>query len=982
MKKPNQIAADGAPTAGAGTAAYLRRALQSIEVQEHDEFPLGQDRPPDALTRRELLQLLGASMALAGASGCVEQPSDLLMPYVRNPLERPKQEMPEYATSMVLDGYAVGLVVKTSEGRPIKVEGNPEHPASLGASGAFEQASVLQLYDPNRARAVQHQRAPSSWDAFLRQLPKAENRPRLWFVLPPQSSPHLLALIERLQARYSEARFVFDSPVARPHAYQAAQSVFGRPLEPQYDFSRARVVLSLGSDFAGSGPMHLRWARQFAEQRRIASPRDPVNRLYVAETMPTPTGTLADHHLRVLPQQVAALATAVYQALVTGKEGWERQLEQVGLKGRVNWVRAAISDLKGHPGASLVIAGEQQPASIHALAFALNRALGNIGRTLHFTEPVLARATGGLELEDLVAAVEQQQVDGVVVLEGNPVYTAPVELGLRDWLSRVPYTAHLSLYYNETSQSCGWFVPAAHFLESWGDARAQDGTVSLIQPLIRPMYSGKTSSQLIAAFLGHRGVSDKLLLERYWLPRLSGPGGARQLWQRHLQRGFIEGSALPSAQLSWNDSFVEKLNAQMRESPQLDAGLTVVFEPSRVVHDGRFANNGWLLELPQPITTLTWGNALIVSPQTAESFGLEDEDRVELSVGGRRVEGAILTVPGHADNAVTLTLGFGRSGTESLARDVGFNAFALRTRAGSHVTSGARMKKLGGKVPLALAQRHFEQQGRGLALHAKLADYRNNPEALTSRHRGPVPSLLPVLNHSGQQWGMTIDTGICTGCSSCVVACQAENNIPIVGRRGVEQGRSMHWLRIDQYRHGDAADPSRVHQPMLCQHCEKAPCEYVCPVYATVHSPDGLNEMVYNRCVGTRFCSNNCPYKVRRFNWFEYASKDSRKLQYNPEVTVRARGVMEKCTYCVQRIRRAHLVSEQSGREEQIQTACQQACPTGAIQFGDVAVADNQAAQWRRQPRVYAVLHDLGTQPRTLYLAKLYNKNPELGEAS
>ncbi len=990
------------------------------------EFPPGNDMSPLAaflredavLDRRELLQLLGASIALASVSGCNEPPRGKILPYVEQPPEVTPGRLVEYASAMVLDGFATGLLVQSREGRPIKIEGNPEHPASLGATGVFEQAAVLSLYDPDRARSPLDRGLPQSWLTFIDAIARNEGQRGLRFLLPPQSSPLVAALIERIRQRHPDAGFTFYSPIDRRPVYEGARRLFGRPLEAQYDFRRASVVLSLAADFTSSMPNAVRWARDFAARRRPATPTDEIGRLYMVETSFSPTGSIADHRLAVRPGLVVHVAARVLAALAAQglrppdmPDALTRALGMIargtdgtaGVPGaggpdaapHTAWIAAVARDLARNPGQSLVLAGPHQPDEVHVIAHLINAVLGNFGRTVTLTESALVQPLGP-SLVDLVSDMRAGQVETLVMLETNPVYTAPEDLDFAGALRQVPRTVHLSLHHDETSAHCHWFLPAAHFLESWGDARAYDGTITLVQPLIRPLYAGRSTPEILAAFAGQLDTDGHTLLQSFWLPRLPAASSSLWQWEQSLQRGLLDGSqhaAVPPASLAmdWSEAALVLDSVGRAAAPASapaagsDAApriLELAFEPSPTVYDGRFANNAWLLELPQPLTKLTWDNAALLSPAMAARLDVRTGDVVELASGGQRLRAPVLVLPGHANDAVTLHLGWGRQGSETLAQGRGVDAYRLRTSATLAFARDLTITPTKSTYPLAVTQDHWRMHGRDLAMHTTMSHYRSHPD-FTAMHKAAQPSLLPVQERTGRQWAMTIDTAICTGCSACVIACQAENNVPIVGKKGVTQSREMHWLRIDQYFVGSAGSLEVVHQPMLCQHCEHAPCEYVCPVYATSHSPDGLNEMTYNRCIGTRFCSNNCPYKVRRFNWFEYnEGHGSLRLQHNPDVTVRERGVMEKCTYCVQRIRRAELDARMHDRQlppGAVVTACQQACPTGAIQFASLDDVNSETVRRRREPRSYFALHELGTRPRNMYLAKITNPNPELG---
>ncbi|WP_437684754.1 TAT-variant-translocated molybdopterin oxidoreductase [Sorangium sp. So ce176] len=989
--------------------AYWRSLAELLETPELREAAAqalpGGEGDAGAVSRRTWLKLLGASMALAGVSGCNAKPADKIVPYVTTPPEVTPGILRYYATSLELDGFATGILVENHEGRPTKVEGNPEHPASLGSTGVYEQASVLGLYDQHRARAARRGAAPAAWEAFVEQFGGArdDRGAGLRFVLRPTGSPLTLDLIGRVLERHPAARFTFHAPARSRDAARGAELAFGAPLQAQYDFRTADVILALDADFLASMPFSVRYARQFAERRRVGSPTGTMSRLYVVETGLSPTGSLADHRLRRKPSEVPAFAAAIAAELLLagGARPGSIPADALGAlepaRARVRaedrpFVQALARDLARGGAASVVVVGERQPPPVHAIAHLMNAALRN-DRAAWATAGTLITAGGAeQELAALADEIRRGAVDTLVILENNVAYTAPADIELATLLRAVRSRVYLGLYEDETAAGCDWFVPAAHDLEAWGDARAYDGTISLIQPLIEPLFLGRTASEVLTVFAGEPRRSARELLREAWRARRGG-ADFDAFWEEALRRGLVEGTAAPRENAALRPDGVAAAAAALGQlaaaAPAPADTLEIAFSVDANVYDGRFANNPWLLELPDPITKLTWDNAALLSPETARALGVEGEDMVDVELGGRTISIPVLVAPGHADGTVSLQLGYGRSGAESIASGVGVDAYRLRTTDAPFFAAGASVRKRPGeKHPLALTQMHWSLHGRPVALSVPLAVYREHPD-FTEALKGPLPSLLPAVTPPGVplgQWAMTIDLTICTGCSACVVACQAENNVLVVGKDAVLNSREMHWLRIDTYYSGDPRDPGVVHQPMMCQHCEKAPCEYVCPVNATTHSPDGLNEMTYNRCVGTRFCSNNCPYKVRRFNWFDYTELHAyndglARLQRNPDVTVRERGVMEKCTYCVQRIRRAEIAARIEQREirpGEVVTACQQACPTRAIQFGSLSHQETEMVAWRGEPRSYVVLHDQGTRPRTMYLARINNENPEL----
>jgi molybdopterin-containing oxidoreductase family iron-sulfur binding subunit len=944
----------------------------------------------DGLDRRAFVRLLGACLALAGLEGCVRRPREPILPYVGRPAEPLTTESRHYATSMTLDGYATGLLVESHGGRPTKVEGNPDHPASLGAAGVFEQASLLGLYDPQRARTVRDRGGRSSWgalgsalsgDALGRSV--GTRGAGLHLLLEPTASPFVLGLVARVRERWPECRVHWDAPLVNDEARVGALAVFGRPAQPVYDLTAARVLLAIDADLLGAVPFGLRYAHDYARGRRITSPDEGLSRLYVVETAPSVTGGAADHRLRARPSAIPALVR-VLAARVADRAGVPAPTPPDDLPDDLGrWTNAVAADLLAHRGSCAIAVGDRQPAEVHALVHWLNLTLDNDGRTVRYIEPPIAAAEAGTGLPALAEAMGAGQVACLAILEGNPIYTAAPALDLPGMLRRTPLTLYLGLYRNETARACRWFVPGQHYLETWGDGRAWDGTLSTIQPLVDPIFGGHSPAELLAALAGAEG-DPRSLLQSDWKSRR----GAGPPWEEAVQRGAVEGSAAPSIAMRLTADAAPAIS-MLRPSAPAAPGMELSLVPSAAVHDGRFGNNPWLQELPDPVSKLTWGNAAWISPATAARLGLDAGRMVEIAAGERRITLPALPVPGHADDSVTVALGYGRpeagsdEGLEQVAAGVGASGYALARSGPQRRTLPVTVRLLPDRVDLPITQEHWRMEGRAIALHATLAEFRRRPEMSPTSKARPLSLYQPDHPPAEQQWAMVVDLSACTGCSACVVACQAENNVPVVGAEGVRKSREMHWLRLDRYYAGSEADPVVLSQPMLCQHCEKAPCEYVCPVAATVHSPDGLNEMVYNRCVGTRFCSNNCPYKVRRFNWFDYNAEVSatERLAKNPDVTVRARGVMEKCTFCVQRIREAEIAARVGDRPlgpAEVRTACQQSCPTRAIAFGSLTEPESEVATLWQHPRGYAVLDQLGTEPRVRYLARITNPNPEL----
>ena len=991
--RPRDLAALRARLQTARGQEYWRSLEELSETEDfrdlmRQEFPQQAAAWHDPLSRRRFLQLMGASLALAGVGACTRSPEEKIMPYVRQP-EEIVQGMPLFfATAMPFSGFGYGVLAESHMGRPTKIEGNPQHPASLGATDAFGQASVLTLYDPDRSQVITHTGMIRTWGAFVAALNGALNDQRasggrgLRVLTETVTSPTLVQQLQTMLERFPAAQWHQFEPASSDAARAGARLTFGEDLNTQYHFDRAEVILALDADFLSWGPAALRYARDYAARRQVWEGQQTMNRLYAVESAPSITGSMADHRLPLRSSEVTALARAVAQELgASGAQGSTAQAAATAAPAR--WVSAVADDLRQHRGASIVVAGEQQPPVVHALAHAMNYALGNIGITVVYTDPVEATPVDHMaSLRQLVSDMEAGIVELLLIIGGNPVYTAPADLHFAQHLVKVPLRVHLSLFNDETSALCHWHIPETHYLESWGDIRAYDGTVTIIQPLIAPLYASRSAHEVLAALMGQPDGRAYDIVRNYWRSQYAGEDFER-FWRTALHDGLIPDTALEPR----TTDGLRLILADVELPASAPSGLELVFRPDPTIWDGSFANNGWLQELPKPLTKLTWDNVALISPNTAQRLGLAKEDLVELRYRGRSVLAPVWVMPGHADEAVTVSLGYGRWRAGRIGTSLGFNAYALRTSDAPWFGTGLEIHKTGGRYLLATTQEHFRMEGRNLVRAATLEEYLTHPGFAHALGHEPAPgqTLYPLYAYPGYAWGMAIDLNTCIGCSACVVACQAENNIPIVGKIEVERGREMHWLRIDRYYKGELDAPETYYQPVLCMHCEMAPCEVVCPVAATVHSHEGLNDMVYNRCVGTRYCSNNCPYKVRRFNFFQYADYDtpSLKLLQNPDVTVRSRGVMEKCTYCVQRINAGRIRADQEGRpirDLEVITACQAACPTEAIVFGNINDPHSRVAKMKATPLNYGILTELNTRPRTTYLARLRNPNPELVE--
>ena len=979
---------------GAPSAREYWRSLEELAETEdfqkylHREFPEQASEWNDPAGRRKFIKLMAASLALAGIGGCTRQPAETIVPYVRAPEQFVPGKPLYYATALTLGGIATGVLVESHLGRPTKIEGNELHPASLGATDPFAQASILSLYDPDRSQVISEAGRISTWGAFLAaatralQDQKAKAGRGLRILTGAVTSPTLSAQLQSLLKLYPQARWHQYEPASRDNAKAGSLLAFGQIVETQYRVDRANVILSLESDFLSSGPGCLRYAREFSSRRRLEDHQRGMNRLYVVESTPTNTGSIADHRLPLPAAEIETLARALAGRIGVPGVAGPSSLPRGGVE---SWIGSVARDLLKNRSDCLVIPGEQQTPGVHGLAHAMNHALGNVGHTVFYTDSVEANPVDQTEsLRQLAADMAAGNVEMLVILGGNPVYDAPADFDFARRMDRVPLRIHLGLYEDETSNLCHWHLPEAHALESWSDARAFDGTVSIQQPLIAPLYGGKSAQELLAALSGQPGRSGYDIVREYWKSQEPGPG-FESFWRRSVHDGVMEGTAFRPRNVSLRPDFAAQVAAPAAREGQ---GLEVVFRTDSTIYDGRFANNGWLQELPKSLTRLTWDNAAMLSPATAQRLGLASEDVVELRLEGRSVRAPVWVLPGQADNTVTVHLGYGRTRSGRVGTGVGFSAYAIRTSTAPWSCHGLEIIKTGDRHRLACTQSHHSMEGRNLVRTSTLDEYTREPDIIQKMSASPTPSLslYPGFQYTGYAWGIVIDLNACVGCNSCVVACQAENNVPIVGKEQVSRGREMHWLRIDRYYRGDLDNPETFHQPVLCMHCENAPCEIVCPVAATAHSDEGLNDMVYNRCVGTRYCSNNCPYKVRRFNFLQFNDETTPvlKLMRNPDVTVRSRGVMEKCTYCVQRINEARITAEKdmrSVRDGEIVTACQAACPTQAIVFGNLNDPASRVARLKASPRNYGLLTELNTRPRTTYLARLRNPNPEL-EAS
>jgi Fe-S-cluster-containing dehydrogenase component/anaerobic selenocysteine-containing dehydrogenase len=984
-----------------GLETFLRR-----------EFGEALAAAPDGPSRRRFLQLMGASLALAGVTGCRRELANI-MPESRRPQGHVPGALTHFTTALELGGAALPLLATSYEGRPIKLDGNASHPASGGGSSLWAQASILELYDPDRSGTIVRRGAETgsrSWDEFasFARTTLATARERhgagLAVLAEPSSSPTLASLHARLTSELPEARWFEYEPLSRDSEREGARLAFGRPLRPVLELERARVVLCVDADLLEEHPDAVRHARAWATRRNPTG--EWMSRWYSVESAFSLTGATADHRLPLRSAQLEPFLLALEAELRRRLGSPAAAAAPAGgflTEPRVARFLAAVAeDLASARGASLVGVGPRQSAEVHALAFRVNALLGNVGGPLTFVaDPEPARPSHLEAIKALVESLNAGRVETLVILGGNPVYDAPADLELAGAIAKAKESLHLSLYDDETSAVCSWHLPRSHFLESWGDARTWDGTVVLQQPLVEPLFGGKSILQVLGTVLGAPSVGGLELVRGSF--DAAFPGGEAR-WRKALKDGFVEGSA-PARVVPTLASFELSPVAAEALEPR---GLELVFTHDHRLYDGRFANNGWLQEQPDTIGKLTWDNAAYLAPATAAELGVQSEDQVELELRGRKLVAPVWVVPGLAAGTISLALGGGRTasgqvgGLAGHVTSPGVDAYKLRSVAAFGFGTGLVVRQTGGHYPLATTQQHYEmdaigKSGRTVRLHelvrrGTLGEYKHEPDfAQHVVEHPPLLSLWQEPGYEGHRWGMAIDVNACIGCGACSVACQAENNVPVVGKEQVRLDREMHWLRVDRYFEGGDESPAVTLQPVTCQHCETAPCESVCPVAATVHSDEGLNEQVYNRCVGTRYCANNCPYKVRRFNYVNYHKdleeprNEVKKMVYNPDVTVRSRGVMEKCTFCVQRIERVKITARNDKRaitDGEIMPACALACPTHAIHFGDLNDTRSDVRQAHADPRAYGMLAELNTKPRNAYLARIKNPHPSLEPAA
>ena len=1019
-----------APNTGRAYWRSLGEYARTPDFEEwlHREFPKGAaEWENDPLSRRTFLRLMGASLALAGLSlsGC-RRPEAHLVPFTQSPEWVVSGKKMSFATAQPRRRGSLPLLATTFDGRPVKMEGNPLHPVSQGATDNHAQASLLDLYDParRRFRTRGNQKAtPEEWSAEIKRIREEASKSAgssLAILAEETLSPSRERLRAELLRQFPQATWAVYDPLNSGRDLAASALAFGPGTDFRPQLSAASTILSLDCDFLGSDEGDLPDTRGFASGRRARKPGDKMNRLYVAEPKFSLTGTMADHRLRLRASATGALLLELARQIRSIQPSAElntllQQAPDLPLPKDVDsaWIRECAADLVAHGKTSLILVGRRQSVTIQAIALALNASLGAVGTTLLVTPQLSSPA---ISLSALADKIRRGSIRTLVLLGGDPVYNAPADLDWASLQASIPSTLHLSPFFNATSARTTWFIPGTHYLEAWGDTLAVDGSYLSIQPTIQPLWGGESQLEFLTALTDQPKAVGPSVIRETLASRTKLTGDKlEQAWQDFVREGFVPTSIVGSSR-SINTSAIAPLLSSIDPTPTGDtAALEAVFAHSGAVDDGRYGNNGWMQEWPDPMTKLTWDNAILISKETADSLGLKNElnkgtliaDVVLATLAGRTVEAPILIAPGHVNFAVTLPVGYGQENLGPVAKGSGFDAYRLRSSTEDYLTQGLTLKRTGRTRELAVTQEHQVMEGRDLVREATVKEFEEKPDWVKKvgmdAHNPPNQSFYKNPKLTGDhQWAMVIDLSTCTGCNACVTACTAENNIPIVGKDQVIKGREMHWIRVDRYYTGEPEEPESVSQPVACMQCENAPCETVCPVNATVHNEEGLNVMAYNRCIGTRYCANNCPYKVRRFNFFDYnqrsldklylgplapkGTEETIKLQKNPNVTVRMRGVMEKCTFCVQRIEEAKIGARVRARDSAdlkipsgtLQTACQQACPADAIVFGDLKNEKDEVGKLRALPQNYSLLDYLNVGPRLTYLGRIRNPNPAM----
>jgi molybdopterin-containing oxidoreductase family iron-sulfur binding subunit len=930
------------------------------------EFPAASSMFDDP-GRRQFLKLMGASLLLGGLTGCGgETRSDQALPYVNQPEGTVPGVARRYATAVLFEGHAQPVIATTYSGRPTKLDGHPDHPATQGASDPFMQAAVLALYDPERSKIPQLRGAPADWSAFAGALEPLRARWRenggagLRVLTGATTSDTLIRQLSNLAKTFPGMRWHRFEPVGAVAQHQAMALAFGRTVTPHYRLEKCDVIVSLEYDLLGPGLHQVSHAIAWSQRRGDNAPGDGRVRLHIAESIPSITGTVASTRLPCDLSRVGALVCAI--AAQFALPGWTApDLSETESR----WLNRAVKELRDHGGRSLLAIGPYLDPQWQAVAPAINELLGNAGNTVWYSEPFAQTEQDGASLSDLAADITAGGVDTVVIIGCNPVYASPAALDFAGLLASVPHRIHVGMHVDETAQRCIWHLPLSHALESWSDARAANGTATIIQPMVAPLYDSRSEHEIADMLLGSVDATADSAVRATW--KTSFGESFTVSWTHALHDGFVPDTAARPLTLT--------ARKPMAPPPDTMPGgdLDIVLRPDPTIWDGRFANVAWLQELPKPLSKITWDNVVAISPALAAAQGLSNGDVVEVVANGAKVHGAAWIVPGQAPRTIALTFGYGRRAGGEIAMGNGYDAYALQKAPHTYAMRGS-LSRVGTQYPIATTQAHHRMDGFDFVREVTAKNPRTSPPKENHTFYPDWNKKQGAENNPEHAWAMAIDLDLCIGCNACTAACNVENNVLVVGKDQVARGREMLWLRIDRYYTGDAEDPKMFFQPVTCMHCEKAPCEMGCPVNATTHSPDGINQMAYNRCIGTRTCSSYCPYKVRRFNWYDYRHfSDAEQAANNPDVTVRSRGVMEKCSYCTQRIQNALVTADKENRtlrRDEVTTACQQACPTKAITFGDLMDSESAVSKRRASGRHYLLLEELGTRPRTGYLAR------------
>ncbi|MGM0588245.1 MAG: TAT-variant-translocated molybdopterin oxidoreductase [Bacteroidota bacterium] len=1016
-------------TSTAHNSTYWKSLNELAQNEEYKkfverEFPENATELTDKVSRRGFLRIMGASIALAGFAAC-RRPVQKILPYTKQPEDMIQGEAMFYASAMPFQDVLTGLVVETHEGRPTKIEGNKEHSGSLGSTSLYEQAAVLGLYDPDRSQSVLKDGSKASWSDFSSFSAQhfANTDRNILFISEASSSPTYNRIKEQALRRFGNADWVTYEPFSEDNALEGVRLATGRRARTYYHIDKANVMVALDDDFMNpaENKNNVEYIKQWSKARKVRSTDDGMIRLSVVESNFSLTGSNADNRLRLKSSEIETFIYALAAKLSSNVRGLEAfrsfSASFSGDTQRINnWIDQVAAELLAHRGESLLTVGRDHSPEAHAAVTAINMALNNDGSTVTYHDlPYKDDQNDREAFADAVSNLNDGQYDTVVLVGTNPVFTAAADLNFSESLSKAETTIHLSEYVDETSSNVNWHVNRASFLESWGDGFSYNGTRSVIQPMIRPLFDGKSDIEFLNVIATGNDATGYNLVQETWKSYYRS--GFNKRWRKILHDGVDTDGHFRGLNLSLRSRFDRSMQSALKAATSPSNGVEVVVRADSKVFDGRYANNGWLQELPEPMTKITWDNVALLSPKTAKDLGVPEPTRlgegeaplIDLSVNGQKVTIPAWILPGHADNSITVTAGQGRSKAGRVGNDTGTNTFGLRTTSAPFYATGAKVSATGEMYEIACTQDHQSMEGRSLIREADLETYRENPDFATyeSAYNAELPGKK-LAHELGQehppalfdpapypdyepQWGMSIDLNACIGCGSCTIACQAENNIPVIGKREVRRGREMHWIRTDRYFEGDSENPKAIHQPVPCMHCELAPCEQVCPVAATTHSEDGMNQMTYNRCIGTRYCANNCPYKVRRFNFFNYSKEylttgddpDIIQMAMNPDVTVRFRGVMEKCTFCVQRVNKAKIeAKKETGHPKPedgaVETACQQACPTDAISFGDLMDKNSKVMADKSNERSYLLLEELNTRPRVSYMAKLRNPNQKL----